>query len=184
MPYGMQCNHSERALSFLSDIGLPVAVERGARGFIEGVELRDGGLRVDPMASVSNVLHEAGHLAIVPSKFRHYLSGNIAHGLQQAFEEMEEHGLPGDDPLYRKMLQTGDTEATAWAWAAGKALNIPEELIIRDEDYDGTDESLRLGLSLGAYLGIHGIANADFCTPRRSHRGLPVYPQLAFWLQC
>ncbi len=183
MAYGMECSYSERVMSFLSEIGLAVAVEKGASGFIDGVELIEGGLRVDPKASPSCLLHEAGHLAVVPAQFRHYLNGNIANGLIRAFEEIEARGLPGDDPLYRKMLQAGDTEATAWAWAVGKALDIPEELIIRDEDYDETGESIRLGLSHNAYIGINGIANADFCSARRSHRGLPVYPTLAFWLQ-
>lgn len=183
MSCDMHCPYAEQVVQFLVGIGLPVTVKPGVSGFISHVEIVEGELMVSPEATASNVLHEAGHLAIVPARFRSYLSGNIATGLYRAFDEIETLEIPADDPLYRKMMQTGDVEATAWAWAAGKALDIPEREIIRDDEYDGTGDAIRLGLSFGAYVGINGIANADFCAVRKGRPGLPVYPELAFWLQ-
>ena len=183
MRYGMDCPHAERVVSFLSRIGLSVEVEQGAEGFLKGVEIIKGGLHVDPSASVSSLLHEAGHLAIVPQQYRSYLNGNIMEGLARALTEIEGNGLAGDDPLVCKMLQTGDTEATAWAWAAGVALNLPGELVIQDQDYGNEGAGVRQGLSMSSYVGINGIAHAGFCCPRVSLKGLPVYPKLAFWLQ-
>lgn len=62
----MDCPHAQIIVEFLRDIGLSVAELRGASGFIEHVEIAQGGLLVDPQASASNLLHESGHLAIVP----------------------------------------------------------------------------------------------------------------------
>lgn len=183
MCYGMDCPHAERVVCFLSKIGLNVEVVHGAEGFLNGVKIVKGGLHIDPGASVSSLLHEAGHLAIVPQQYRCYLDGNIMEGLSRALTEMEENGQVGDDPLVCKMLQTGDTEATAWAWAAGIALNLPGELVIQDQDYGNEGAGVRLGLSMSSYVGINGMAHAGFCCPRVSLKGLPVYPKLAFWLQ-
>lgn len=182
--YGMVCPYAEMAMQFLDKIGIAVAAVPGAKGFIESVAIVEGGLHVDPTAPASGLLHEAGHLAIVPARYRSYLSGDIGVGMKRIFEEIED--LPYDEncTIQRAMLQVGDTEATAWAWAAGKAIGIPEEMIIKDDEYFNTGESIRMCLSSTAYLGINGIAHAGFCVRRANpYRPLPVYPQLAFWLQ-
>lgn len=62
MVYGMRCPHAELAMQFLSAIGLQVEVEAGASGFIDRVAVVEGGLRVDPLAPASGLLHEAGTL--------------------------------------------------------------------------------------------------------------------------
>lgn len=83
-------------------------------------------------------------------------------------------------------MQAGDAEATAWAWAAGKHLGLVEKLVVRDQDYSNDGASVRLGLSLCAYLGINGLAHAGFCAPSRyvaMHTGRPAFPKLSKWLQ-
>ncbi len=83
-------------------------------------------------------------------------------------------------------MQCCDTEATAWAWLAGKHLSIPDHLIISDEDYQNEGESIRTCLALNSYFGINGLAHGGFCSTRPIHAkitGKPAFPQLAFWLQ-
>ncbi|MGI0649473.1 hypothetical protein ACRCPS_31135 [Pseudomonas aeruginosa] len=171
-------------MQFLQRIGLTVEVVPGAAGFIEHVEVFEGGLRVDPRAPASGLLHEAGHLAIVPTQFRHYLSGNLSKGMHRICEELDRMVLDPDDPLQRAVLQTGDPEATAWAWAAGKELGIPHELIIQSHEYSGDGPFIRSALAANSYLGINGMTHAGFCVRKANpYRPLPVYPKLAFWLQ-
>ena len=183
MNYEMQCQYAEKVVSFLNDIGIPTSIVPYAKGFIDEVEIQDGQLLVTQNGKASNILHEAGHLAIVPSRFRSYLNGNISHGITRAFNEIESFEGYAESSEYRKLLQTGDVEATAWAWAAGKYLNLPEDEIIRDSEYGGTGDEVRLCLSMRAYAGINGLANADFCNIRIRVPDMPVYPNLAFWLQ-
>ncbi|MHC5208780.1 hypothetical protein [Pseudomonas chlororaphis] len=184
MTLGMHCPHAETAMQFLRSIGLVVQVEEGASGFIEHVAVVDGGLRVDPKAPASGLLHEAGHLAIVPTRFRHYLSGSLGEGMKRAFAELDQLGLDPDDPLMRAMLQTSDPEVTAWAWAAGKAIGLPDQKIIQDDEYQGEGGFIRIALGSNSYAGINGLSHAGFCVPRQNpYRPLPVYPSLAHWLQ-
>lgn len=182
--YGMQCPHAERAMQFLSKIGIAVQVAPSASGFIEHVEVVNGGLHVDPRAPASGLLHEAGHLAIVPTGFRHLLSGDLDAGMAQIFEHLDGMQLEPDSHLQRAMLQTGDAEATAWAFAAGRAIGLPDDLIIQDDEYSGEGRFIRSALAGSAYVGINGIAHAGFCVRRATpYRPLPVYPALAYWLQ-
>lgn len=60
----------ERVIRFLNSIGLEATLKSGARGFVPGVQIKGGTLVIDPCAALSAILHEAGHLAIMPSVFR------------------------------------------------------------------------------------------------------------------
>lgn len=182
--WGMHCPNTERVMQFLHEIGIAVCTLPGASGFIEGVEVVNGGLHVDPRARASSLLHEAGHLAIVPARFRHHLNGDLGVGMNTIMDEAMSLDLEPDSQLQRALFQMGDPEATAWAWAAGKHLDVPEDEIIRTDEYGGDGDEIRFSLALRAYVGIHGIAHAGFCvTKHNPYRLLPVYPELAFWLQ-
>lgn len=171
-------------MQFLAGIGLHAEIVPGARGFIEGVCVVNGGLHVDPGARASGLLHEAGHLAIVPNAYRHHLNGDLDEGMGRIFEEVDALGLEHDDPLLRAMLQTGDPEATAWAWAAGMALGMPAAKVIQNDEYGGDGAFIRSALAANSYVGINGISHAGFCVVRANpYRKLPVYPGMAFWLQ-
>ncbi|RMN17153.1 hypothetical protein ALQ64_03151 [Pseudomonas cannabina] len=184
MHFGMHCPHAESAMQFLQGIGLAVAVKAGSKGFIDHVEVVDGGLYVDPNAAASGILHEAGHLAIVPKQFRHHLSGDLSKGIAKIFAELDMMDLEPDAHLQRAMLQASDPEATAWAFAAGKAIGIPETMIIQSAEYDGEGDFIRSALSALRYIGINGLSHAGFCVLRENaYRPLPVYPSLSYWLQ-
>jgi hypothetical protein len=71
-----------------------------------------------------------------------------------------------DSPAARAAMQCGDPEVTAWAWAAGVHLGLDPKIVIKDEQYDGTGASLRLGLRSNAYFGINGLAASGFCAVR------------------
>lgn len=182
----MLCTHAEKVFGFVAGIGLPIQIVHGAVGFIEHVLIADGGLHVDPRASPSAILHEAGHLAVMPACYRHYLNGDVGEGVHRMFRDMDELEHAPDSPLMRAALQAGDPEATAWAFAAGLSLGLPIELIILDHEYGGEGEAIRIALSAKSYLGIHGIAHAGFCVVRAnpySSHSLPAYPELSYWLQ-
>lgn len=87
-PPRMLCQFAERALSFLRNIGLSVIVP-GAAGFIDHVRIKDGGLQVDPRCPASGLLHEAGHLAVVPKRCWHWMSGNLYAGFNRMLKDPE-----------------------------------------------------------------------------------------------
>ena len=128
-------------------------------GFLEAILLKDGEMYITPDAKISSILHEAGHLAIIPAQFRHLASGDL-RGLQQMFDALDNEPL--DSHLMRAALQCGDTEATAWAYAAGVHLGIPEKLIIQDDEYSGTGNEIRAMVAIGVILG-YMVCNTQVC---------------------
>nr|WP_272955712.1 hypothetical protein [Pseudomonas aeruginosa] len=183
-PPEMLCQFAERALSFLRDIGLSVEVVPGAAGFIDHVRIKDGGLQIDPRCPASGLLHEAGHLAVVPKRYRHWMSGNLYASFNRMLKDPEFLAQEPDSPLYRAVIQATDPEVTAWAWAAGRFLGIPSEVIIQNDEYDGSGRNIRILLQANSYIGINGLSHGGFCVRRKTpYRALPQYPELAFWLQ-
>jgi hypothetical protein len=173
-----------KTMDFLNGIGLPISVVPGATAFLEQIRVVDGRLEIDPSCPVSNILHEAGHLAIVPTQFRHFMTGDLDEGTERMFAEIKKLGLEPDDPLSRAAMQASESEATAWAWAVGEYLEIPPEVIILDSEYEGDGADMRVMLMMRQYLGIHGLMHAGFCVTRANpRRNLPVYPKLSYWLQ-
>lgn len=174
--------HTALVLAFLTEIGIPWRLEPGARGFLSKSRIEAGVLCIDPECTSQDLLHEAGHLALLPGEFRHLCSADLSR-IQRAMFEGVKRWNP-DDPLMRCMLQCSDPEATAWAWAAGQHIGLPNEAIVANEDYNNTGESMRAALSHRAYLGINGLQAAGMTTlranPYRPH--IPVYPQLTSWL--
>lgn len=176
----------EKAVQFLRSAGLHVSFQVGARGFIEGVRICQGGLLVDPGCRVSALLHEAAHLGVVPAQYRHLLSDDIDTGVREMLRHLRALDLFPDDPLERAVLHCSDPEATALAWAYGVHLGIPGELVIMDDEYDGSGAEIRFLLEAKAYIGINGLQHAGGFT-RASDRytwlDVPTYPALAQWLQ-
>ena len=167
-------NDLNTVVDFINSIGIEAKFVDGANGFLDHVVIKNGTIEISPKASVGDVLHEAGHLAIIPKKFRHLADGDIDDSVENIFSLIQD--LDGDHPDMIAMLQCSDTEATAWAWAAGKNLNIEEDKIIENHSYEGTGESIRLALRMRSYLGINGMAAAGMVKQRE-------YPSMIKWTQ-
>lgn len=174
-----------RVISFLVEIGLQAYVEPGATGFIEDIRIDAGTLYLDPDCHVSGLLHEAGHLAITPKIYRHWMTGNLFSGMRNMLDDTTARSTDPDSPIFRAVIQCSDPEATAWAWAAGIHLGIAPEKIIMDHEYDGAGADIRFALSLNRFIGINGLRHAGFCaTSKRSARPAEcTFPNLNFWLQ-
>jgi hypothetical protein len=176
-----------QAITALNGIGLVARIVADASGFLEKVRIVSGELHIAPDCPVSDVLHEAGHLACIPRRFRHRANDDLDVLAKEMLDDVVVLDAFGESPLYRAVIQCSDPEATAWAWAFGQHLGLAPEDIIEDHQYPdedgvGTGAEVRLALSMRMYIGIHGLAHAGFCSTNRFGR-LPLYPNLAFWTQ-
>jgi hypothetical protein len=170
-------------MDFLNRVGITVRLIPGATGFAQHCSIAAGAINVDPRCRASALLHEAGHLATVPEQYRHFLTGNVGPGQKAVFHAVSSIDVFPGSPLDRAVVQIGDCEATAWGWAAGIQIGIPESRIIRNDEYSGEGSLIRLGLKTNSYLGINGLAHAGFCKVKAHHPSdLPVYPSLAYWV--
>jgi hypothetical protein len=164
----------------LATIGIEAEKRSHASGFLDGIRIEKGRLLYSSDAPPSNLLHEAGHLAIMPTAFRHLAEDRLSQvfaAMGEALQRrMDETGNP-DDPLIRAIMQCSDMEATAWAWAFGVRVGLPHDIIILDSEYGGDGAGVRMQVSHGMYLGINGLRAAGMVQSVRT------YPQLSKWLQ-
>jgi hypothetical protein len=160
--------HYPAIFAFLARIGLPVAEETlPVDTFLPGIALRAGGLVVDPDALMwpGDLLHEAGHLAVLPAALR-----NEAHD---------------DDPNHAEVEYAGELEAMAWAYAAAVELGLPMEVLIHDGGYNGKARDLLQMYTFGVYPGLRGLCDAGMtAAPGFTPDCGPVrYPQMLRWLR-
>jgi hypothetical protein len=164
-------NHAEYlplVLEFLKQIGLEIRREPiDAATFLPGIAIRQGVLVVDESRLLwpGDLLHEAGHLAVLPSTARAKASDDLK-----------------DPPA---IDGAGELEAMAWAYAAACHLSLPLAVLFHEGGYLGNSSSLIQTYSLGVYPGLRGLCQAGMTAAR----GFPSsctdveYPEMLRWLR-
>jgi hypothetical protein len=175
-----------RIQAFLDRVGIVMTqTPDPVEGFLPGVRIVHGGLLVGPGADADSILHEAGHLATTPAPFRDLMHGNVTGGQKKMADALLAGVLDPECDLVVQAMQCSDAEASAWAFAAGRAIGLPDDKIILDSSFDGGGASIRQALALSAYLGINGMVRAGMCAQGLYARmkGLPAYPEMIRWTQ-
>jgi hypothetical protein len=158
----MHSNHTQQIIDFLRHIGLSV-IERpiSESSILPGITVERGAIVVDlgRLLYPGDLLHEAGHLAVVP-----------------ASERMQMHNNVGNDGG----MEMG---AIAWSYAAAVYLGIPPDVLFHENGYRGAAESLIENFGNGRYIGVpilawRGLAQA----PTAHDKGAPGYPAMERWL--
>lgn len=150
-----------KLVDFLNRIGIetiPHPLE--GETFLPGIEVNEGRLLVDEAKLLypGDLLHEAGHLAVMPRSMRPHLNG--------------------------KLLETGENmefvevAAMAWSYAACIHLGIDPVVVFHPAGYKGKSQALLLSFSLGVYPGANhlqasGLASAGPDKP---------YPHMLKWV--
>lgn len=169
----------EEIIAFLNEIGIKTS--RGnvpSNSFMPNIAIQDGSIIYNKDATLGDLLHEAGHLAIIPKKYRPMCQGDMDESMRAIFDKAEIAGeMIPDSTIYCALIQSSDPEATAWAWSAGRHIGIEPQDIIADYLYEGTGADVRLMLSLNCYLGINGLRAAGMLTSVKS------FPHLTQWTQ-
>lgn len=153
---------------FIAGVGIHIVeAPLVADTFLPGIELRSGGIAVDPGKLVwpGDLLHEAGHLAVLPAALR---------------REAQD-----DQPNAAEVEHAGELEAMAWAWAAAVALGLPAEVLIHEGGYNGKSGDLLRMYAFGVYPGLKGLCESGMtAAPGFTHDCGPVrYPRMLRWLR-
>ncbi|MDB6118206.1 MAG: hypothetical protein JWO08_1987 [Verrucomicrobiaceae bacterium] len=145
-------------IEFLRGIGLSVQ-ERTLTidTILPGITVDRGGLIIDraQMTYPGDLLHEAGHLAIMPKAERDGLSVNV-----------------GADPGY-------EMGAIAWSYAAAVHLGLPAEVVFHDAGYKAGASALRENFAEGRYIGVPILQWRGLADAPGSATG---YPAMKQWL--
>ena len=170
-------------------IGLGFSIERTLRpidDFLPGIAI-DGMkfyINMDRLKQPGDLLHEAGHVAIVPSLFRDQIvGGDVMASIERASAPyMKSHSFiknpetTEEDEICRGLIQCGEAEALAWSYAAAMAGGIDPALVFHAEGYDGEHESILIRMQLNSHFGINGLTAGGMTTVRS-------FPEMKRWLQ-
>ncbi|RYF36223.1 MAG: hypothetical protein EOO25_21255 [Comamonadaceae bacterium] len=148
---------------FVRDIGLavgPGAVDDGA--FLPGLALRDGGIVIDEarLRYPGDILHEAGHLAVVPAAARAQTGGRLE------VDGGQEMG------------------AIAWSWAAAVHLGIDPAVVFHPHGYKQGANALLENFAQGRYVGVPYLQwlGLAFEPAQAAREACPPYPFMVRWL--
>lgn len=180
-------------LERLRALGIAIKVENTPKpdAFQPNVWIEAGELHVVVAHAIGgDVLHEAGHLAIIPSRFRHLVEPSSAESerLLEAYTAYvnsdEAIRLGPDHWLQRAIIQAGECEAIAWSYAAAVKIGYPtrDVFVYRRRRFPGVapfggkGEDVWHQVRTGCYFGVHGLHHANMCDRRR-------WPEMKKWLQ-
>jgi hypothetical protein len=119
--------------AFLESLAIPVRPTRITHAtLVPGVDIHEGGLIVDEprLLKQADILHEGGHIALMPRAIRRELYGTI-------------QSTPADE-----------MSCIAWTWAAALHLGIPPEEVFHDQVISGNGPTLLENFSHGRYVGV------------------------------
>lgn len=153
-----------RIVAFLEGIGLPVRLDEVAEAsFLPGVSIQAGVLLIEEARLLypGDLLHEAGHLAVLPPALRVQVDGDVGNngGLEMA--------------------------AIAWSYAAALHLGIDPSVIFHAAGYQGSAQSLIENFTAGRYVGVPVLEWAGLTATKRRAEALGVqpYPFMMKWLR-
>jgi ribosomal protein S18 acetylase RimI-like enzyme len=152
---------AEKVIAFVREIGLIVDLRPlPVSTFLPGIQVMGGGLRVDIDALLypGDLLHEAGHLAVMPPEQRNRDFPSCA----EPAEEMA---------------------AIAWSYAAAVEIGLPAEVVFHEHGYKGIASTLVNGFQNGTYRPGVPILWWTGMTTAPSDTEPSIYPRMLQWLR-
>lgn len=155
-------------ISFITEIGIDVET-RGLneQTFLPGVKIDKGTLTYDPdkLLYPGDLLHEAGHIAVMTGEQRKMLSGDIKAGV--------ENDIMGDE-----------IAAILWSFAAARHIGLPLDVVFHPNGYKGASDwhinnfksKNYVGLPLLVWMGM----THDPAKPDPQHE---PFPHMQRWLR-
>lgn len=181
-------------VSFLRGIGIGVEFGEGARnGFLPGVNIQGGVIHVDPETLVGpgDLLHEAGHIAILPRRFHAQLGRDLDADTRAAIAAEAGPAIP-DDLILARPLQQGEAMAQAWSYAAALHIGVPLPCVFfpgsyKVDSYEGI-HPIQRWLESGTHHGPNGLAAVGMTGfsgifAFMGDNGLPPFPRMTRWVQ-
>lgn len=153
---------------FLTEIGLKITPRALADDtFLHGILIENGAIFVDEarLEYPGDILHEAGHLATAPAALRPFLSDTVA--------------LPDFN------MNSLENAAMLWSYAAAVYLQIDPRIVFHAGGYKGKSEAILFNYSLGVFMGINVLEEAEMAfTPQTAaSRSVNPFPAMHKWLR-
>ena len=153
----------DRIIRFLLHIGLHISEsELNHQTFLPGIAVNHGTILIDKSRLLypGDLLHEAGHLAVIPADKRRQAQGDFS---KKASEEMM---------------------AIAWSYAALVHLGLEPSVVFHEGGYKGWSEALIENFTNGRYIGVPMLQWVGLAADERRAKeiGKKPYPSMIKWL--
>jgi len=158
----------DKCIEFLQGIGIIIReVKLPVTGFLPGLSIDEGSILIDKEALKypGDILHEAGHIAVVPAAERLTLdAATIEKRPDRAAEEMM---------------------AIAWSYAACVYLEIDPYFVFHDDGYKGGGSHIADCFSNKQYFGLPMLQWIGLTCDEKNavEKGIPPYPAMIKWLR-
>lgn len=158
----------QKIAGFVNSIGIPCkpgTIDRET--FLPGVDINNGSIVYDEARLISpgDILHEAGHIAVLLEKDR---------------EKVTSPDVSGD-------LQPGGAEmaAIAWSWAALRHLGLSPDVVFHEKGYHGESSQIIMNFSAERYFGVSLLQWFGMTCEKKNagQLSVAVYPEMQFWLR-
>jgi hypothetical protein len=154
-------------IEFINSIGIATQFQKiEEESFLPGLLIKNGTIVIDEEALLypGDILHEAGHIAVVPASTRPTLNHlSILESKNRESEEMM---------------------AIAWSYAACVYLQIDPYYVFHDNGYKGGANNIVENFKAGHYFGTPMLQWCGMTTePKYGMKGDNIYPNMKKWLR-
>lgn len=156
-----------KCIPFLTHIGIPTVFRKiEGDSFLPGLLIENGVLIIDETALLypGDILHEAGHIAVMPASARPSLNAQaLVDSKNREAEEMM---------------------AIAWSYAACLQIDLDPKYVFHEAGYRGGSDGIVENFNAGRYVGT---AMLHWCNmafePAHTPKGQLPYPTMTNWLR-
>jgi hypothetical protein len=163
-------HHTSTIIDFITQIGIEVetaVIEEET--FLPGILIKDGKILIDhdKLLYPGDLLHEAGHLAVMSSSDRQTSAGNIG-------EQKEYNQQAGEEMM-----------AIAWSYAALTHLQLQPEVVFHPDGYKGSSNWLIEQYTGGKYIALPTLQWIGLCYDEKRAEEMKAkpFPHMLKWLR-
>ncbi|HEY1113709.1 MAG TPA: hypothetical protein VGE66_09105 [Chitinophagaceae bacterium] len=160
-----QADYFKKAMGFIHEIGIqtefkPIPADQC---FLPGLFIEQGSIIIDQdrLQYPGDILHEAGHIAVVPAA--------------------ERNALYGPHIQKRKDAPAEEMMVIAWSYAACIYLGLEPEFVFHKDGYHGGGLSIIDNFQAGRYIGVPVLQWLGMTTVLEG--SAIVYPGMIKWMR-
>ena len=158
----------EKCINFLNEIGIKTKCKTlDPVTFLPGLSIEEGCIIIDrdALSYPGDILHEAGHVAVVPAAERSMLNA--------------------DSIKMRRTREAEEMMAIAWSYAACIHLGLDPCFVFHDEGYQGGGSHIAKNFNNKRYLGLPMLQWIGLAADEKNASIMNVspYPSMIKWLR-